>query len=448
MDTPPPRGDSGATAMRHHASAIPFAVFLAATACAVPVASAQSVVPDAVRTRIDALVATCVRAGGELGDMDGQGRFVIPADFNGDGHTDFVVSEGNVPCTGQPDLFRDAGLARVELHLGTGTAASRLVFADRLLAYRVVAGSPARLQIARRGEGCGAGSGQGAQCGAELRWNAAKAGFDEVPTGRRGGAAEVGVRPAVVAGGAAPDAVAGTAPGDGPASGAVQGEPAAGPSAAPLPVVADARAAHLAQCRADHQRNYPQMTAADVDNSCGYFWEKVEAAGPLAAAVLAAVPARPGERVALADLRARVPAVSLSAGRPVAGAPTPVATGRFGALDAWVDGNAQAATALTFRWGEVGGDPPYDLPGALAARGARVEPLGCYHYGVSEVNAVHLVDAPGRPPFAITVYTRGAPTGQAIAHQTLQVALDGVLPTRAGLRAEHRDPPWVDPCPI
>ncbi|MGY1458437.1 hypothetical protein ACW5F0_07300 [Luteimonas sp. A534] len=79
---------------------------------------------------------------------------------------------------------------------------------------------------------------------------------------------------------------------------------------------------------------------------------------------------------------------------------------------------------------------------------AKVEPLGCYHFGPSEVNVVYIVTAPGRPPFALTTYTRGPPFAQSTAQQNMGVALDGALPTRASLRAEHRDPRWMDPCPV
>ncbi|MBB6600243.1 VCBS repeat-containing protein [Luteimonas sp. MC1825] len=388
---------------------------LLAAACAAPVDAAPAVVPDVVKTRINEVVAACARAGGRLGDVSGQGRFVIPADFNGDGHTDFVVSEGNVPCDGAPALFRENGLARVELYTGTGTASAQLVFADHLLAYRVLAGSPARLQIARRGEACGGGSGAANQCGAELRWNAAQARFDEVPTGSRGAAAQ------------------GTA---------------SGPAATPVPVAANARTAHLERCRAGERRDNPKKAAADIDSACGDLWDKIEAAGPLADVMLAAVPARAGEPLTLADLRARVPAARWGAGAPVSGATATAATGRLGALDAWVGGTASAPKSLALGWSEVGADPPYDLPGALAARGAKLEPLGCYHFGAGEVNAVYVVNAPGRPPFALTIYTRGAPVAQATAQQNMSVALDGVLPTRASLRAEHRDPPWEDPCTV
>ncbi|MBJ7575813.1 hypothetical protein [Luteimonas sp. MC1828] len=420
------------------------ATCLAVAGFAAPAAAAPGVVPDAIKARVNELVSACARAGGRLGDMTGQGRFVIPADFNGDGHTDFVVSEGNVPCVGAPELFREGGLARVELYTGTGTTRAQLVFADHLLAYRVLAGSPAKLQIARRGEACGGGSGASTQCGAELRWNAAQARFDEVPTGSRAAAAQPVVRPAVAARAAVP--ARGAAVTAAPAASA-PGK-SAGPAAAPLRMAANARAAYLERCRAGERRDNPKKAAADIDSACGYLWDKIEAAGPVADVMLAAVPARAGERLTLADLRARVPTARWDAAASVSGATAAAATGRLGTLDAWVGGTARAPTSLALGWSEVGADPPYDLPGALAARGAKLEPLGCYHFGAGEVNAVYVVTAPGRPPFALTIYTRGAPVAQSTAQQNMSVALDGVLPTRASLRAANRDPPWEDPCTV
>jgi hypothetical protein len=158
-------------------------------------------VPEPVKARVNELVATCARAGGTLGAMTGQGQFVIPRDFNGDGRTDFLVSEGNFPCTGRPQLFRPGGLARVQLWLGDAAGGARLAFQDQLLAYRVLDGRPAKLQIARRGPACGA-----ARCGDELRWNLAANRFDLAPTDGRQvavvaapGAAIASAAPAVAA---------------------------------------------------------------------------------------------------------------------------------------------------------------------------------------------------------------------------------------------------------
>lgn len=412
----------------------------AALAAATTLSHAQGV-PDIIKQRVSALVTACAQAGGQLGDMSGQGQFVIPADFNGDGQPDFVVSEGNVPCTGHPELFRRDGQARVELFLGEG-ANARLVFADDLLAYRVVGGPPARLQIARKGAGCGAGSPPAAQCGAELRWNGGTRGFDEVPTGNRGGATQTAIRPAVIAGG--PNQ-AGSAASNSPAPAATHGAPdSARPGAPPPALPANARATFLASCQKEQLAKYPQMPPANVEGNCTYQWDLVVAAGPLADAVLVAVPARGGDRVGVEDLRARLPQVRWDA-RPQ-GQPGLLASGRWDALHVEVNGPAPAAS-LVLAWREVGAEIPYDLPAALLLRGATVQSLGCYHFGSVEQNQVYLVTLAPRPPFALTIYRLGAAFANSNAAQVFTVDLTGTLPTLAGLRAQHRDPPWVVPCP-
>lgn len=409
---------------------------LASGLCGVAATASAQQVPDQIKDRVNELVKTCVDAGGLIGDMRGQGRFVLPYDFTGDGRTDFVVSEGNVPCTGKPDLFRAGGLSRVELHVASGND-TQLAFADRLLAYRVVAGPPARLQVARRGSACGPGSSARTRCGAELRWNAAANRFDEVETGREGGGQLPNPRPAVVDGAAAP-------PGDAPTL-ATSGT---APMATPAPASAANRGAYTARCAAETKAKYPDMTDASIAETCREGWGAVQAALPIADALLAVVPARPGERRDLAALKSRLPQVRWGAA-PSAGERREgrVASGRMGVLEVGVDG-APTPTALWFNWHAVGGAPPYNIAEALAARGAKVTPMGCYHFGVSEQNRVFNIDAPGHAPFSVTSYDRGAPLASSIAHQTITLDLTGRLPTQASLRAEFRDPAWESPCPF
>ncbi len=400
--------------MRHVAAAVVL------TLAAAPANAAG--VPEVIKARVNTLVATCAAAGGQLGAMDGQGRFVIPADFNGDGRTDFIVSEGNFPCVGQPALFRAGGQSRLELYLGDGSVGARLVFADRLIAYRILAGSPARLQIARQGAGCGGGA--QARCGAELKWNAAANRFDEAGTGASGGAAVAALRPAVIDGGA-------PAPASQPA----------GPAAAPLPVLANARELLLADCRKDLATRYPKMTRSNIDSFCIPRWDRVVAAGPIADAMLAAVPARPGEAVTLAALKTRLPQARwLGAAK----ANTPV--GQLGKVEIAVDG-ATTLKTVTFRWsGGAGAEPAYDLPGALAARGATVKPLGCYDFGAAEVDRVYVVTAPGRPPFGLETYDHAAAVASQATSQSMAADLSGRVPTVASLSAQYRDPAWQPVC--
>ncbi|WP_439533700.1 hypothetical protein [Polymorphobacter sp.] len=403
------------------------ALLLASSGAAQPRAGG---VPEPVKARINEMVTQCLRAGGTLGAMTGQGQFVIPRDFNGDGQVDFVVSEGNFPCAGQPALFRPGGLARLQLYLAGGSGAT-LVFEDRLLAYRVLDGNPARLQIARRGPACGGA----ARCGDELRWNAAARRFEEVATDGRAAA----VRPATLSGAAllsAPVAAGGTTP---PAA-------AAGPAAPALPVVAGAEAAFKAQCRKDNQARYPGMSAANLASLCTGGWGMAVAAGPVAEALLAAVPVRPGEALTLSDLQARLPQVRWRAGGK-AHANAPDATGMFGALTVSVTGTPTARN-ISVGWREREAELRYDPAAAMAARGAKVTALGCSNFGPSEVNRVYVVEAPGRAPFGLEVYSRGAAMGGQDSWQNMQANLSGPLPTLASLRAANRDPAWQAKCPF
>ncbi len=74
-------------------------------------------------------------------------------------------------CVGRPGLFRQGGVARVDLFVVDARNAARRVYSDQLIAYRVLAGKPAKVQIARQGAACGAGSDARTQCAAQLAWN-------------------------------------------------------------------------------------------------------------------------------------------------------------------------------------------------------------------------------------------------------------------------------------
>ncbi len=398
-------------------------------------AQAQGSVPGIIKERVNALVAQCARAGGSLGAMTGQGQFVIPKDFNGDGKTDFLVSEGNFPCAGRPALFRPDGLAKVQLYVSDGAGGATLAFEDRLLAYRVLDGRPAKLQIARRGPACGA-----SRCGDELQWNASAGRFDEHATDGR----KLAARPAAGAAGTVAVAAA-SAPEAGPAPGPASGQPA-GPAEGALSVQPGAKDRFIAQCTRDQKARYPKMDAANLGRGCADGWTRVMAAGPIADMLLAGVPAKAGEALSLANLKARLAQVRWQAGGK-AHRNAPDAAGTSGGLNVSIIG-APTARTLSVGWQKMEAEIPYDAAGALAARGAKVTPLGCYHFGPSEANRVFVVAAPGRPAFALTVYERSAAMGGQMSHITMSADLTGKLPTLAGLRAEHRDPPWTSPCPF
>lgn len=363
-------------------------------------AQAQSV-PEPVKARVNELVARCDRAGGQLGPMTGQGQFVIPRDFTGDGRTDFLISEGNFPCVGKPVLFRPDGLARVELWVADGTTA-RLAFADRLLAYRVVDGRPVQLQIARRAPACGGP----ARCGDELRWNAETRSFEEWPTDGR----KVAARPAT---GAATAAIAPT--------------PAATSTTIP-PVQPGADAAFKARCRKDTLAQNGPSAAKWVDSHCTDMWARAVAAAPLAEAMLAAVGTGAGPAE---TLRRATPTVRWSA-RPDRGT---LASGRIGTYTASLSGKGRA-DSFSVGWSQIGADIPIDVPAALEARGAKLTLTACEKLGVGEGERVWSVAFPGRKPFALTVFQRTAPTGDATSSYSAEVALDGRAPRRGPTACE------------
>jgi hypothetical protein len=372
--------------------------------CISTTVSAQSAVPAAIAERVNQLVATCVQAGGKLGSLTGQGRFVIPADFNGDGRLDFVVSEGNVPCTGRPTLFRPDGLARVELYVGDASGNAQLAFSDQLLAYRVLPGTPARLQIARRGPACGA-----PRCGDELRWNAAASRFDEHATDGR----QVAARPA--AGAAGPQAVAARAP-----------APAAGGAASATlpPVQPGAEARFKASCRKRILAQAGQQAAKWVDSECAENWTRALAAQPLAEAVLIAQGAGPGP---VDSVRRLLSGVRWGP-RAEQGQ---LASGRIGGYAAGLEGAAGRADRLVLGWRATGAQIPVDLPVALEARGATLTLTSCENQGPGEGERAWQVSLPGRSPFALTISERTAPTGSAWSFWHAEARLDA-RPARKG----------------
>ncbi|MDZ4372923.1 MAG: hypothetical protein U1C74_16055, partial [Phenylobacterium sp.] len=146
---------------------------LAGLALAVPTtalptfALGQARVPPVVMEHLQGLEARCRADGGRPGG----GRFIVAQDFTGDGRPDYLISEGDFVCTGRPDLFRQNGEARVDIFVTDARGQALRAFSDRLIAFRVLAGAPVKVQIARRGAVCGAAAGPTTQCATQLAWN-------------------------------------------------------------------------------------------------------------------------------------------------------------------------------------------------------------------------------------------------------------------------------------
>ncbi|PZQ53473.1 MAG: hypothetical protein DI570_24015 [Phenylobacterium zucineum] len=366
---------------------IPFVLAAAlAAGSAVGVAGAQPQrppVPPVVLTHMNDLDARCRAAGGR---PDG-GRFVFAQDFTGDGRLDYLVSEGDYVCTGKPGLFRPGGQARVDIYVADARGQVLRNYSETLIAYRLIAGQPVKVQIARRGAACGAGVAPTAQCAAQLAWNGRSFG--------EGVSVGAGATPA----------------------------PSAPPSAAAAPV-AGGESAFLARCR----RAYVSADASAArwaDDACKEDWKKVVASGP-AAEFLLAVLSPPGVRLTLPDLRQRTPAVRWAA-RPAG--PTGFASGKLGSLDVSVEGRSTPVSASA-NWAAVGQPIPYDVVEALRQRGAVLTLASCEKLGAGEGNRVFAGQAPGKAPFALTIDQREAPTASANSYYSASVSLDGRAPPR------------------
>lgn len=360
-------------------------------------------IPAVVLAHMQSLDARCRAAGGR----DGDGRYVIAQDFTGDGRLDYLVSEGDYNCIGRPGLFRQNGEARIDVFVADPAPnAARRVYAETLLGYRVVAGAPARIQVARRGAACGGGP--EARCAAELRWTGT--GFGQ------------GVAVARAAPGAPPVTTNPAAP-----------QPSAATSA---PATSEAtrtltEADFVARCRRALVAR-EASAARWADQACRDDWKKVQAAGP-AAALLAAVAPRPGAQPALAEIRAAAEAAAPQlrwSPRPEA---RQLATGALGDLKVGVAGAPATPAEVHVSWQKVGAEIPYDVAGALEARGAAVRLVACERLGVGEGEKTYAVVLPGRAPATLNIFQRTAPTGDAWSTYAATLKLDGAPPPRGAV---------------
>ena len=371
--------------------------------------------PAVVITHMQSLDARCRAAGGQPGN----GRYVIAQDFTGDGVADYLLSEGNYTCTGQPNLFRQNGQARVDIFVTDRANNALRAYSETLIAFRVLAGQPAKVQIARKGVACGPQAGPGTQCAAQLAWNGKGFGEDasvsdaDRPAGQPG-AASAKAAPAAPA---APAATPGSASTASPASGAL----------AVLAVLPDAQPRFLAQCRKDLVSR-DASAAQWADEECKSGWQRIVASGPAADALLAVVPASASDKPSLAAVKQRATGVRWS-GRA---APPDLATGQLGGLGVSITGQGHP-TGVSVNWQEVGAEIAYDVAGALRARGVTVTEMSCEKTGVGAGNRLYAGTAPGRAPFTLTVEQQTAPLGHMPSFYMASISLDGRHPPRGAL---------------
>ena len=145
--------------------------------------------------------------------------------------------------------------------------------------------------------------------------------------------------------------------------------------------------------------------------------------------MLAAVAAGAGP---VDTLRRATPTVRWAA-RPEQGM---LASGRIGSYGAGLSGKGRA-DSFSVGWSQVGAEIPIDVPAALEARGAKVTRTSCEKLGTGEGERIWSVTLLGGKPFALSVFQRTAPTGNATSSYTAEAALDG--------RAARRGPASCEP---
>lgn len=101
---------------------------------------------------------------------------------------------------------------------------------------------------------------------------------------------------------------------------------------------------------------------------------------------------------------------------------------------------------VEFSWSAIGEPVPYDVETALKLRGATMEGVACQNFGASEFTQVYRVSLAGHRPFALTAYTRHAPTANAQSSYSVSLLLDGAVPTLASLKREDPDFGWEKTC--
>lgn len=192
----------------------------------------------------------------------------------------------------------------------------------------------------------------------------------------------------------------------------------------------DVRSRFLETCRSELIAANPQG-AAWADQECGDRWTAAMRSNPVADALLLLFKEEAAPARTAAEVRARSTPVNWSGPQ-----------GRLGPFVASVD---DPDLALNLAWQAQGEPSPFDVPSALRVRGAQLTRIGCYGFGFGEQTHVYRVDLAGHAPFALTVYSREAPTASAFSSYSVSARADRVIPTLAQLQADP-DVEWRPDC--
>lgn len=359
---------------------------------------AQGPAPAAVTAKTAQLDQACLRAGGRPAGKP----YVLVHDFTGDGRPDFLVSEGDYGCAGRPGIFQSNNQAFIEIYVADPRIGAQRVYRQQVRAYRVLNTTPRTVQIALAAPACAGGQ---AMCGLTLAFNPQTGGFNATPGGQTQAQAAA---------------------------------PPPGPSTAAAMAVRETQADFMARCQRELIAQDPKARQW-ADETCKYSWDQLAAAGPAADALIALATARTAAPLGLAQIKAATPAVRWQT-QP---GPTGNGVGTLGRFTAVID---MKAGTTSFNWSANGQPVPFDLPAALKARGVGLSQIACWNLGLSEVTRVYRLTAPGKPPSALTVYSREAPTASANSSYGAILDLTRPPPTLAALRAKSPEDDWQLVC--
>lgn len=192
----------------------------------------------------------------------------------------------------------------------------------------------------------------------------------------------------------------------------------------------DVRSRFLETCRSELIAANPQG-AAWADQECGDRWTAAMRSNPVADALLLLFKEETAPARTAAEVRARSTPVNWSGPQ-----------GRLGPFVASVEASD---LALNLAWQAQGEPSPFDVPSALRVRGAQLTRIGCYGFGFGEQTHVYRVDLAGHAPFALTVYSREAPTASAFSTYSVSARADRIIPTLVQLQADP-DVEWRADC--
>jgi hypothetical protein len=279
-------------------------------------------------------------------------------------------------------MFRRNGQARVAIYVSDASGGARRAYFETLAAYRVLAGEPARVQVARRGAACGAVTPPNGLCGGTLAWNGRAMTLGEPSTGRTATETTPSApRPVSSDRSAMAQAGAGAKPPTGTSAAVPEPAPSATMPSETRPAIASANGAGPAT------------------------------SSTLAELLLSVVPEQSGSRPTLDSVRQAASGVRWAA----KAAPRSLASGTFGGLAVSVTGREQP-DSLGVSWTKTGAMIPFDVPQAMRQRGITLTQMSCEKLGVGEGQRVYEASAPGRAPFALTIEQRTAPSASASSY--------------------------------